>query len=39
MTIEQLEKKLQQNELDSLYLFYGEEIYLLENTIKKDIQS
>jgi len=35
MTIEQLEKKIQQQELDSLYLFYGEETYLLENTIKK----
>lgn len=35
MTIEQLEKKLQKEELDSIYLFYGEETYLLENMVKK----
>lgn len=35
MTIEQLEKKIQKQEIDSLYLFYGEETYLLENMIKK----
>lgn len=35
MTVEQLEKKLQKAELDSLYLFHGEETYLLETMVKK----
>ena len=35
LTIEALEAKLNKNELDSLYLFYGEEIFLLESAVKK----
>ena len=35
MTIENLEKNLQQSKLDSLYLLYGEEEYLLETSVKK----
>lgn len=35
MTVENLEKELKQGKLNSIYLFYGEEIYLLENAIKK----
>ena len=29
MTIEALEKQLNNKQLDSIYLFYGEELYLL----------
>ncbi len=35
MTIESLEKQLNNKQLDSIYLFYGEELYLLENNLKK----
>lgn len=35
MTYDILEKELKQNILHSLYFFYGEEKYLLENSIKK----
>lgn len=35
VTIEALEKKLKNNSLDSIYLLYGEEIFLLENSLKK----
>lgn len=35
MKIEELEKKLKSGELDSLYLLYGEERFLLENSLKK----
>lgn len=35
MTYDVLEKELKQNNLQSIYLFYGEEKYLLENTVKK----
>lgn len=35
MTIEELEKRLKNNQLDSLYLLYGEEAFLLENSVKK----
>ena len=35
MTPENLEKELKQGKLNSIYLFYGEEIFLLENTVKK----
>jgi len=35
MTIEELEKRLKSNTLDSIYLLYGEELYLLENAVKK----
>lgn len=35
MKIDELEKKLRSEELDSLYLFYGEEKFLLENSLKK----
>ena len=35
MTVDNLEKELKQNNLQSIYLFYGEELYLLENAVKK----
>ena len=35
MTVENLEKELKKEKLHSIYLFYGEETYLLENTVKK----
>ena len=35
MTIEDLEKELKTEKLQSLYLFYGEELFLLENSVKK----
>lgn len=35
MTIEELEKKLNGKQLDSIYLFYGEEIFLLDSAVKK----
>ena len=35
MTIEDLEKELKAGILKSLYLFYGEELYLLETSLKK----
>ena len=35
MTVENLEKELKQNILQSIYLLYGEEQYLLENNLKK----
>lgn len=35
MTIEDLEKKLKSGILDSIYLLYGEEEYLLETCVKK----
>jgi len=35
MEIEKLEKKLNNGELDSIYLLYGEEQYLLETIVKK----
>ncbi len=35
MTIEELEKNLRTGNLDSIYLLYGEEQYLLEQTVKK----
>ena len=35
MTVENLEKELKQETLHSIYLFYGEETYLLENAVKK----
>lgn len=35
MTIEQLENKLKNKELDSIYLLYGEETYLIDAMIKK----
>lgn len=35
MTIEELEKNLKNNELNSMYVLYGEEIFLLENSVKK----
>ena len=34
-TVDNLEKELKQGELNSIYLFYGEEMYLLENAVKK----
>lgn len=35
MTIESLEKELKSGVLQSMYLFYGEELYLLESCVKK----
>lgn len=35
MTPENLEKELKQKNLQSMYLLYGQETYLLENTVKK----
>lgn len=35
MTIENLEKELKQNILNSVYLLYGEELYLLESNLKR----
>lgn len=35
MTIEELEKELKSEKLQSLYLFYGEELFLLESSVKK----
>ena len=35
MTSETLEKELNQGKLNSIYLFYGEETYLLETAVKK----
>lgn len=35
MTIEDLEKKLKSGQLQSLYLLYGEELYLLESNLKR----
>ncbi len=35
MTIEELEKELKSGNLQNLYLFYGEELYLLESSLKK----
>ena len=33
--IEELEKKLNQGNMDCIYLLYGEELFLLENSLKK----
>lgn len=35
MTIEELEKQLNNKQLESIYLFYGEEQFLLDNSVKK----
>lgn len=35
MLISELEQRLKQNKLDNLYFFYGEEVYLLEQCLKK----
>ena len=35
MTIEELEKQLKEKKLENLYLFYGEELFLLESSVKK----
>lgn len=35
MTVDNLEKGLKQGKLNSIYLFYGEELFLLENAVKK----
>ena len=35
LTIENLEKELKNNQLKSLYLLYGEELFLLESSLKK----
>lgn len=35
MKVEELEKELNAGKLNSLYLFYGEETFLLENCVKK----
>ena len=35
MTTEKLEQELKQEKLNSIYLLYGEEEYLLDTTVKK----
>ena len=35
LSIENLEKELKSNNLKSLYLLYGEELFLLETSLKK----
>lgn len=35
ISVEVLEKKLKANELDSIYLLYGEELFLMEASLKK----
>ena len=35
MTIDSLEKELQTGKLNSIYFFYGEELFLLESNVKK----
>lgn len=35
MTIESLEKELKEGKLNEIYVFYGEETYLMDNFIKK----
>lgn len=35
ISVEALEKKLKANELDSMYLLYGEELFLMEASLKK----
>lgn len=35
MTVEELEKRIKNGNLDSIYVLYGEETFLLENTVKK----
>ena len=35
MVVEDLEKDLNSKKLQTLYLFYGEELFLLENCVKK----
>ncbi|MDO5555335.1 MAG: DNA polymerase III subunit delta [Clostridia bacterium] len=35
MTVENLEKELKQQKLNNIYLFYGEETYLLDSAVKK----
>ena len=39
MKIEELEKELKQNKLNSLYLLYGEETFLLESVLKNIIKN
>lgn len=35
MTLDALEKELKEGKLNSIYLLYGEEIFLLESIVKK----
>ena len=35
MTLENLEKELKAGKLNSIYLLYGEEMFLLESNLKK----
>ena len=35
LSVENLEKELKQGKLNSIYLLYGEELFLLENSVKK----
>ena len=35
MTVEEIEKHIKQDELNSIYLLYGEELFLLESVLKK----
>ena len=38
MTVDELEKELKNEKLQSMYLFYGEERFLLESSVKKIIK-
>ena len=35
LSIEKLEQELKENKLNSLYLLYGDELFLLENSLRK----
>lgn len=35
ITIEELEKQLNQNEINGIYLFFGQEAFLLDSAVKK----
>ena len=35
MTVEMLEKELKEGKLNEMYLFYGEETYLMDTSLKK----
>ena len=39
MKVEELEKELKQNKLNSLYLLYGEEVFLLESSLKSIVKN
>ena len=39
MNVNQLDKEIKNGELGGIYILYGEEEYLLENTVKKMIKA